>query len=649
MKDAERILNLESRIEDLEKQLDVANARFIEIIHSLSDRFILFDRNLDIIEVNDPYLIATGKQRTDLIGHNLLEFFPEFKSSRRYREFMSVVETGVPIQIEDFFRDDRYGDVYESVRMFKVGSGIGVLARDISDFRKMIQTLQESQATTHVLMNAGSDSAFLLTAERDVLAVNDPGCKQVNRDKGEIIGQCIDLLAPPAVATARKTWFDALMEHRRPLRYEIEHEGRFFGEQLFPIFGEHGTVERIVLCSREMTDEKQRQREQMSVEAHLRKLQKLETLGTLASGIAHDFNNILTPILGYTDLAMQHIQQPDRALAFLDNVRVAGKRARELVKQILTFSRQVDQERHPIHAHYVINEIIRLIRATLPLNIEFQHQVDSHCGVICVDPSQIHQVVMNLSTNSIHAMKARGGVLSIRLAQYTADEAFKRLFPSQTATVFAAIQVSDTGHGMDQATQERIFEPFFTTKQPGEGTGLGLSVVHGIVKAHHGEIRVRSNPGVGSTFTVYLPIVETEAEIEMLKEDSSHRGTGRILIVDDEQIIVDMVADALVQNGYSVMPLISSREALEVFKRKPDAFDLVITDLAMPHLNGTELAREIIAIRPSIPIMLTTGFSETIALEQMHQIGIRTLLLKPLIPRELFKAIRNILETNDSN
>lgn len=635
--------DLKQNIQDLASRLDRADVRFRDLINSLADRFILFDREFIIVDINESYLAVSGKKRSDVINQSLMTFFPEFKQSRRYREFVSVFETGVPIQVEDYIHDERFGEVYESVQAFRVGDCLGILARDISDFKKMVLTLQENQATTHVLMNAGTDSAFLLDKEGVIIAVNDAGCRHLNRLQADILGRSIDSLAPESNHPIRKNWLQALRDHHRPVRYEIEFEGKCRAEQAYPIFSEKGDVDRIVLFSREVTEEKQLRKEQQNIEAHLRQIQKLETLGTLASGIAHDFNNILTPILGYTDLAIQHIDQPDRALTFLENVKLAGKRARELVRQILTFSRQVDQERRPVHAHTIVSEVIRLIRATLPLNIEFQHQVDLQCGVVLVDPSQIHQVIMNLCTNALHAMRSRGGRLSIKLTRFTPDDSFRLLYPNQMARMFAAICVSDTGHGMDQTVRERIFEPFFTTKQPGEGTGLGLSVAHGIIKNHQGEINVESTPGEGSTFSVYLPIVDSNVEIEMLREEASLRGSGHILFVDDEVIIGEMAMEALTQNGYTVTMQTSSRDALALFRNNPNAFDLVVTDLAMPYMNGTELAREMLKLNPELPIILITGFSETVVSEHTRRIGIRELLLKPLIPKDLFRAIRNIL------
>jgi PAS domain S-box-containing protein len=390
---------------------------------------------------------------------------------------------------------------------------------------------------------------------------------------------------------------------------------------------------------RDITDRKK-------LETQLRQAQKMEAIGTLAGGIAHDFNNILMAMLGYTDMARYQIPDEGPARANLDEVLKAGRRAKDLVLQILAFSRQVEQERKPIEIHPIIKETLKLLRASLPTTIDIHPNINADCGTILADPTQIHQVLMNLCSNAYHAMRDKGGVLGVTLDAVEVDAEFARTQPNMDEGAYVRLTVSDTGCGMDRATVERIFDPFFTTKAPGEGTGMGLATVHGIVTSYGGAVTVYSERERGSIFRVYLPRVESHAPAEVSDVEPVPRGTECILFVDDEDQLARIGQQMLERLGYTVATRTSSAEALEAFRAKPDKYDLVITDQTMPNMTGVELAKELMRIRPNIPIVLVSGFSEAVTPERAKHIGIREYIMKPIITHELGRAVRKVLDEN---
>jgi signal transduction histidine kinase/ActR/RegA family two-component response regulator len=385
-------------------------------------------------------------------------------------------------------------------------------------------------------------------------------------------------------------------------------------------------------------------REQL--EKQLRQSQKMETIGTLTGGIAHDFNNILMPIMGFSEIARESVSPDDKeTIECLEQIEISAKRAKDLVAQLLTFGRQGEQERKPLSLRPIIKETIKLLRATLPATITIQQDIISN-GRVLADPSQMHQVVMNLCTNAYQAMGEEGGVLRISLDTIESGEPMVESLLSSSNKKYVRLTISDTGSGMDEQTKERIFEPFFTTKRPGQGTGLGLSVVHGIVKSHGGEIMVESL-GRGSSFHVFLPIIEKSAVDLPVAQEEVPGGRERILLVDDEVAIVKLVKRILEGLGYSVVGVSDSTEALELFRQEPDRFDLVITDQIMPIMTGRRLTRELFRIRNDIPVILVTGMSEQVTPERSAELGIREVLMKPWTTLELSRAIRRVLDNEE--
>ena len=385
--------------------------------------------------------------------------------------------------------------------------------------------------------------------------------------------------------------------------------------------------------------------DQVKLEAKLRQSQKMEAVGTLAGGIAHDFNNILAAMMGYTELALDDLRGAGPASEKLQHVLVAGNRAAELVRQILHFSRLGEQEERPLALLPIITETLQMLRASLPATIEIQTDLtESQCQALA-DPVQIHQVIMNLCTNAAQAMQEEGGVLAIGLSTVELDEDTLKNFTTLKAGKFHKLTVSDTGTGMTREVVERAFEPFFTTKGPGQGTGMGLAVVHGIVREHGGDITLYSEPGQGTTVNVYFPALEEKHAADENEEPVQIvGGSERILLVDDEKALADIGLKTLKHLGYAVTAFTSSREALGSFKAGPDNFDLVITDYTMPGMTGSKLSQEILAIRPGMPIIICTGFSQQLDEEKARRIGARKLLMKPLSRLSIAQAVRKVLD-----
>lgn len=379
--------------------------------------------------------------------------------------------------------------------------------------------------------------------------------------------------------------------------------------------------------------------------AELHHAQKMEAIGTLAGGIAHDFNNILAIIIGYTEMARDEIPPESQAGKDLNHVVNACGRAADLIKQILTFSRQGEQEIQPVRVQYLLKESIKFLKATFPATIEIRESIDTDCNPILADPAQIRQVIMNLATNAKQAMDEKGGILTISLTEI--DKPPEGYHPSSYKVLpsrFLLLTFADTGHGIDRQDLPRIFEPFFTTKSVNEGTGLGLSVVHGIVKNLKGDIQVERTGKEGTCFQLIFPTVDDEVTSFKFDSASAPGGNERILVVDDEDELRLLLERMLTNLGYEVQSYSDSTEALREFKSNPEGYDLVLTDMTMPKLTGKELVRKILAARPDIPIIMCTGFSEIMDRNEALSMGVREYVMKPVVKHELADIVRKVLD-----
>ncbi|MBN1626365.1 MAG: response regulator [Deltaproteobacteria bacterium] len=403
----------------------------------------------------------------------------------------------------------------------------------------------------------------------------------------------------------------------------------------------------MVLKQKKMRDERKNvEIEKKSLEKQLQHSQKMETIGTLAGGIAHDFNNMLGIIIGSAELAIESVNEDDPVIKYINKILTASTRAEEMVKRLLSFSRLADSEKRPLNLRNVLDESLKLLRSSLQTNIEITGDMPDKTFPILANATQMNQVIINLCNNAAHAMERFGGVLRVRLEDITLSEKhvdFADLSPGK----YVCLTVSDNGHGIDPKIIDRIFDPYFTTKEAGKGTGMGLAMVHGIVKNHGGGIRVSSEPGKGTRFDVLFPVINDKVvEVSDLSKTVSPKGRERILLVDDEEMIADTMKNLLEKLGYNVVSFCDSQKAFEEFRSRPLDYDLIITDLIMPGMTGDVLVKKIRSVRTDIPIIMSTGYNEKIDDERARDMGIMEIMPKPVRMNGLAKKVRSVLDSS---
>lgn len=419
---------------------------------------------------------------------------------------------------------------------------------------------------------------------------------------------------------------------------------KILSRSVSPVKDSDGNIVYITVQGQDITSRIYAEKEKRNLGILLQQAQKMEALGALAGGVAHDFNNILSVILGNAELARMNSKNDSSSEKFLKNIHSAGIQAKDLVKQILSFSRQEEMKKVPMRPAEVVTESLVLLRSTIPSTIEIVAEVDEQCGTIFADPTQYHQILMNLCTNAYHAMEQKGGTLTIRLQQETlSSEALLHEFDC-TPGEYAQLVVEDSGGGIDHNIVDKIYDPYFTTKESGKGTGMGLAIVYGIIQGHNGAIRVISKPGVGTAFHVFIPISSEQLEKQEESSGEIVQGNERILLVDDDTGLLFMAKTLLERIGYTVTTQSSAPDAFADFCISPDEYDLVITDQTMPSMTGLELAEKIFLVRPEIPIILSTGYSPAVSREKVLAMGIKELAFKPLAFDKLSQLVRQVLD-----
>ena len=533
---------------------------------------------------------------------------------------------------------------FTGINLFHDPDILGILGNyhDVTERKQTEKSLHDSETRFKALHNA-SFGGIIIHDKGVILECNEGLSEMMGYSEPELIGMNGLLLI---AEKSRNKVMDNIVSG-----YELPYEAtglRKNGEE-FPMRLEARNIpykQKMVRTVefRDITDQKRNEAEQVQLQKKLIQAHKMESIGILAGGIAHDFNNILFPIVGHSEMLLQDVPEDSPLKNGLNQIYSGSLRASELVKQILTFSRQESAELKLMKMQPIIKEALKLIRSTIPTTIEIKHDIQTDCGAVKADPTQMHQIVMNLSTNAYHAMEENGGELSIKLKEVEFGE-LDLFNPDIKSSKYARLSISDTGKGMDKDTIKKIFDPFFTTKETGKGTGMGLSVVHGIVKSMNGDIKVYSRPDKGTEFHISLPLAETVKEQQQATNAASYiqNGTEHILLVDDESNVTTVVKQMLERLGYQVTARTSSIEALEVFKANPNKFDLVITDMAMPNMSGDKLSVELTKICPEISVLLCTGFSETMSEERAASLGINGFLLKPIMMKDLSHKIREVL------
>lgn len=623
--------------------LQRSETRYRQIFNTVSDAICINDSEGNIVEANPQACAMFGYTYEELLSldpaslipPNYFQLFCERlkHSSIEPFETVNIRKDGTLFPLEV-----RTTSIEYEGKKFWLS-----LMRDITERKRIEENLRKSEAKYRELVeNANSiilrfDTQGRITffneyaqrffgyAEKEIINKNLIGTIMLDTDRG---GRSLkDALDNVIKHPEQFTSIESTCISRTGQRALIAWTNK-------AIRNDQGDIVEILSIGNNITDRKR-------LEEKLRQAQKMEAIGTLAGGIAHDFNNILSAVNGYAELALMKISKDHALYKDLQGVLKASLRARDLVGQILAFSRQREQQKRPIQASIIVKEALKLLRASLPSTIEIRQAIEK-AGAILGDPTQIHQIVMNLCTNAAHAMRETGGILEVNLEQVHLNHITKS--PDIIPGTYLKMTVSDTGHGIEPTLMDRIFDPYFTTKERGEGTGLGLAVVHGIVKDLGGSITVASTPGAGATFEIYFPVVEQAPAFEKARSDDFPRGTERILFVDDELSLAESQRLILQHLGYKVTSCGSGVEALEIFRSQPESFDLVVSDYTMPRMTGGQLAQELLRIRPQLPIIVCTGYSETIDVGKAKTLGIRALLMKPFITQVLATTMRQILD-----
>jgi PAS domain S-box-containing protein len=640
---------LEQLVEERTEALRAANQELHasrEELRSVADRYRLLTENQrDVVFAISPAGEVTycspaivdlgGYQPGDLSDRRFEDFFVSADDVSRLFERLRSARSSPGSEAMDLLFKPKQGEPFRvEISGKPVLDGEQVVAiqcvmRDITD---RVRVEAERQRLAIAVEHAAEE--IIVTDTQGVIQYVNPSFESVTGyTRDEVIGKNQSILSGEHdQAFFEQLWHGKVWTGRFVHRKK---DGGLLQEEatISPIRDETGQLVGFVSVLRDITD-------QINLRAQLRRAQKMEAIGTLAGGIAHDFNNILSAILGYTELAAHSVEEDSPLRKDLNQVLIAAERARQLVAQILAFSRQAEQEHSPFQVSRVVKEVMQLLRASLPSTLTIRLRLEAETETVLGDPTQIHQVLLNLCTNAAQAMGNGEGLLEVTLVAEPAGTARGR---------HLRLTVRDTGPGMAPEMIERIFEPYFTTKPKGEGTGLGLAVVHGIVKNHGGEIMVESTVGEGSAFHVLLPVVASKPESYVQAERSPEPGSEHVLLVDDEEMLVEMMRRWLESLGYQVSAKTSSREALQLFRVDPQHFDLVVSDQTMPGMTGAELAQELYQIRPELPIILCTGYIRAISPDSIQGLGNVRCLGKPVSLTDLAREVRRALDGQEEN
>ncbi|MBU1168578.1 MAG: response regulator [Proteobacteria bacterium] len=599
---------------------------------------------LEILKTQDIQVLITDQRMPGMAGTDLLEIAAEeFPNTRRFiltafSDFPPLVQAINKGRLQGYFSKPIDKDFICS----RINEELKNYYLELQN-NELLDKVQQSEQFLNAIIENIPDMIFVKDAENlRFVRFNMAGEDLIGYTRDELLGKTdYDFFSSEKanffVSKDREALHSKQLVDIKEETINTRLKGlRILHTKKIPILDEHGKPVYLLGVSRDIT-------EQRNLEAKLRHVQKMESIGTLAGGIAHDFNNILSAIMGYTELAVMDADKGNIPTNYLRQIDSAGKRARDLVKQILTFARKSEEQTIPVQMSTIAEEALKLIRSSIPTTIEIRKHIERE-SVIMGNPVQIHQIFMNLLTNAAHAMEDQGGILEVGLIKVILDEDTCSQLNGFTPGIYLKITIADSGVGISPDILKLIFEPYFTTKGPSEGTGMGLAIVHGIVESFGGKISVESELDKGTVFTLFFPVVPQTIEPEFSEESELLSGHERILFVDDETTIATMAEEILMRMGYSVTTTSSSRDAIDLFTKNPMAFDLVITDMTMPDITGDILSAKMIALRPDIPIILCTGFNRKISDEKARELGIKAFLYKPVTLKDLSMTIRKVLD-----
>lgn len=623
-----------------ENHLQESEERFRILFENAPLGYQSLDANGNLIELNETWCKLLGYTKEEVLGKNFSDFIhPDFKEIFK-ENFPKFKRVGYILGIE-FEMIKKDGSEIIVAFDGKIGHGddgsfkqTHCVLSDVSERKRAVDALRDSEEKYRTMMESMKDAAYICSPELRIEYMNSIMIDRVGRDAtGEVCHKAI------YGQDKKCSWcvFDQI-EKNEHVEYETldPKDNNYYMVSSSPISRSNGTISKLTIFH-DITKIK-------NIEENLRQSEKMESIGTLAGGIAHDFNNLLYMIVGNTELALEDIPKWNPAYTNLEEIKSASLRAAGIVKQLLNFSRKTDQERIPIEAVAVIKDSLKFLRSTIPTTVEIHQHLPEEDIVILADSTQINQAMMNLCINASQAMEETGGNLNITVKLTRSETEKTNGFEGLTPGKYLKITLTDTGPGINPEIINRIFDPYFTTKAIGKGSGMGLSIVHGIVKNHGGAICVDSNLGKGTTFRLLFPVVDEKAVNKTKTADEFSLGTETILFVDDEQAITDMTQKVLEKLGYRVEARLNPVEALDLFKLKPDTFDLVITDMTMPQMTGAKLSEKLKELRPDIPIIICTGHSSLIDEEKAKRFGIDGYLMKPASMSTIAKAIRNVLD-----
>ena len=631
-----------------EQKTEEERALFSTLVNETSDAIYIIDPQTGaFLFANQKGCDNLGYTQEEMYQLSVFDVDLSLGTEERWQERVSSIKQhGFKIfEINQKKKDNTYLPVEVNVKVitYKGKEYLIAVVRDITERKIAEEKLIQESNKLEAVVSALGDGVTYQDKNFKILYQNETHKQKQGDHQGEYCYSAYQGRDCICEGCLLEKCFEDGQIHRRETMAETDKGTIHLEVSASPIKDGSGQIIGGIETVRDITTRK-------TLEAQVLQDQKMESLGTLAGGIAHDFNNILAGIIGYADLLKDDLPVSSLSRNHLDQIFKAGNRAKELVKQILTFSRKDIAREGPIELTPIIKEVLKLMRASLPSSIEIKEEINTPpYSCIIANPINIHQVLVNLCTNALHAMQDEKGILTIKLNKVNLTEADVAFEPDVSAGSFIELIVSDTGCGMDGRTIERVFEPYYTTKKAGKGTGLGLALVHGVVKRSGGFIRVESELNKGTTFHVYFRSVGEQTDITEQKPNKGlPHGNERILAVDDEAIIADMYKATLEHLGYTVTTVNQSEKALEIFQSSPESFDLVISDQTMPHLTGAELAEQILQIRSDIPVILCTGYSSLMSESKAKEIGIEKFVMKPVSGRDLAAIVREALDNRES-